>query len=64
MAGALLAFANVDPEACLRAFAGDAGAQRSLAGLSVATRASGLRALKQAAAERYGVSTVRRLALQ
>jgi 4-hydroxy-tetrahydrodipicolinate synthase len=62
--GALLAFANVRPEACIRAFGGDASAQRELADLAVAVRASGLRALKEAAAARYGTSTVRRLALR
>jgi 4-hydroxy-tetrahydrodipicolinate synthase len=63
-AGALLAFANVEPETCIAAFGGDAAAQRSLAGLAVAVRGSGLRALKEAAATRYGTSTVRRLALR
>lgn len=63
-AGALLAFANVQPETCVAAFGGDAVAQRSLAGLVVAVRGSGLRALKDATAARYGTSTVRRLALR
>jgi 4-hydroxy-tetrahydrodipicolinate synthase len=62
--GALLAFANVVPETCVAAFGGDAEAQRSLAGLSVAVKASGLQALKEAAATRYGTSTVRRVALR
>ncbi len=64
VAGALLAFANIEPETCRRAFEGDPGAQRSLADLSIATRASGIRALKEAAAAKYGLSTVRRLALR
>lgn len=62
--GALLAFANVQPEACVRAFDGDAAAQRELADLAIAVRTSGLRALKEAASARYGTSTVRRLALR
>jgi 4-hydroxy-tetrahydrodipicolinate synthase len=63
-AGALLAMANVAPEACVQAFGGDAGAQRSLAELHLRVQRSGLRALKQAAAERFGLSPVLRLALR
>ncbi|MEQ4206144.1 dihydrodipicolinate synthase family protein [Actinopolymorpha sp. B9G3] len=62
--GALLAFANAEPETCIAAFGGDAKAQRSLADLVVEVRGSGLRAIKRAAAARYGVSDVLRLALR
>lgn len=63
-AGALLAFANVEPETCVAAFAGDAVAQRSLAELVVSVRAGGLGVLKKATAAKYGVSAVCRLALR
>ncbi|MBM7788068.1 dihydrodipicolinate synthase family protein [Tenggerimyces flavus] len=62
-AGALLALANVVPEECVQAFDGDAKAQRALTGLVRKVRQSGLAALKAATAERFGTSTVRRLAL-
>jgi 4-hydroxy-tetrahydrodipicolinate synthase len=62
--GALLAFANAEPETCIAAFGGDVKAQRSLSDLVVAVRGSGLRAVKRAAAARYGVSDVLRLALR
>ncbi|MGH3488381.1 MAG: dihydrodipicolinate synthase family protein [Actinopolymorphaceae bacterium] len=62
--GALLAFANSEPETCVAAFGGDAKAQRSLAELVVAVRGSGLRAVKRAAAAKYGVSDVLRLDLR
>ncbi|HEY8458035.1 MAG TPA: dihydrodipicolinate synthase family protein [Actinopolymorphaceae bacterium] len=63
-AGALLAFANAQPETCIAAFAGDISAQRALTDLVVGVRQSGLRAIKQAAADRYGVSDVLRLDLR
>lgn len=62
-AGALLALANVVPEECVQAFDGDAKAQRALTPLVRKVRQSGLAALKAATAERFGTSTVRRLAL-
>ena len=40
-AGAILALANVEPERCCRAFAGDAAAQRELAEAHLAVRAGG-----------------------
>ena len=46
-AGALLALANVAPEACVRAFAGDTTAQRELAGQHLALRSGGIPALKR-----------------
>ncbi|WP_020573587.1 dihydrodipicolinate synthase family protein [Actinopolymorpha alba] len=62
-AGALLAFANAEPEACIQAFAGHVGAQRFLTDLVEAVRKGGMRALKEATAAKYGTSTVRRSAL-
>lgn len=49
--GALLALANVAPEACARAFAGDASAQRELAGQHLAVRSGGIPELKRMLAE-------------
>lgn len=60
-AGALLALANVEPLACIKAFVGDAAAQLSLAGLHLDFKRRGLRALKEATAESFGTSTVLRL---
>lgn len=60
--GAILAVANVDPERSLRAFAGDADAQRELA--TVDRRVSGApfpQVLKEQIAERFGTSTVTRM---
>ena len=62
--GALLAFANVEPETCIKAFDGDAKAQRSLTDIMLAVRKHGLRALKEATAEKYGTSPVCRLGLR
>jgi 4-hydroxy-tetrahydrodipicolinate synthase len=62
-AGALLALANAEPQACVRAFGGDGAAQLGLAELHLRVRRGGLGVLKDAAAERFGVSRVRRLAL-
>lgn len=45
--GALLALANVAPEACVRAFAGDTTAQRELAGQHLAVRSGGIPGLKR-----------------
>jgi len=60
-AGAILALANLDPERCVRAFAGDAGAQRELADAHLAARRGGIPALKAAVAERFGTPTVTRV---
>jgi 4-hydroxy-tetrahydrodipicolinate synthase len=46
-AGAILAAANLEPELCSRAFAGDGAAQRELAGVHLALRAGGPPAIKQ-----------------
>ena len=61
-AGAILALANVEPEHCVRAFAGDAHAQRQLADSHLAVRAGGPVALKRLLAERSEFSAVSRLA--
>jgi len=61
-AGAILALANVEPERCLRAFAGDARAQRELADSHLAVRAGGPAALKRLLAGRSEFSAVSRLA--
>ncbi|HTZ28268.1 MAG TPA: dihydrodipicolinate synthase family protein [Streptosporangiaceae bacterium] len=45
--GALLALANLEPELCRLAFAGDASAQRRLAGAHLAIRAGGVPELKR-----------------
>jgi 4-hydroxy-tetrahydrodipicolinate synthase len=50
--GAILAVANVEPELCARAFAGDAAAQRALTDVHLAVRAGGPPALKRLLAER------------
>jgi 4-hydroxy-tetrahydrodipicolinate synthase len=59
-AGAILAAANVEPELCGRAFAGDGAAQRALADVHLAGGAGGPPALKQILAERRGMSPVSR----
>jgi 4-hydroxy-tetrahydrodipicolinate synthase len=59
--GAILALANVEPELCAAAFAGDPAAQRRLAPSHLAMTDSFPRALKQLAAERFGTSTVVRM---
>lgn len=60
-AGALLALANLLPEACLRAWRGDAGAQRGLAAQHLAVRAGGPAQLKQMLAGSDGTSPVSRI---
>jgi 4-hydroxy-tetrahydrodipicolinate synthase len=50
--GAILAVANVEPELCCRAFAGDAVAQRALTDVHLAVRGGGPPAIKQILAER------------
>lgn len=59
-AGAILALANVEPEACAAAFAGDAAAQRNLAPAHMASR-SFPTGLKELIARRFGTSTVCRM---
>lgn len=59
--GAILALANVEPEGCLAAFAGDAKAQRALAGAHRASRTDFPRGLKELMAVRFGTSPVSRL---
>jgi 4-hydroxy-tetrahydrodipicolinate synthase len=46
-AGAILALANVEPERCCRAFAGEAAVQRDLADVHLAVRAGGPAELKR-----------------
>jgi 4-hydroxy-tetrahydrodipicolinate synthase len=59
--GALLAAANVEPELCCAAFAGDGTAQRALADVHLAGQAGGPRALKAILAERDGLSALSRV---
>ena len=60
-AGAILALANVEPEACARAFAGDAAVQRDLAKAHLRVRAGGPAELKRMLAGRHGYSAVSRV---
>jgi 4-hydroxy-tetrahydrodipicolinate synthase len=60
-AGAILALANVEPERCGRAFAGDPAAQRELADRHLQVRADGPAALKQILAGDSGSSPVSRV---
>jgi 4-hydroxy-tetrahydrodipicolinate synthase len=60
-AGAILALANIEPERCVRAFAGDAAVQRQLADSHLAARAGGPATLKRLLAERSDVSPVSRV---
>jgi hypothetical protein len=53
-AGAILALANIEPEACAAAFAGDAAAQRGLAGPHLAVKRGGPAALKAVLARTHG----------
>jgi 4-hydroxy-tetrahydrodipicolinate synthase len=53
-AGAILALANVEPERCIAAFAGDTTAQRQLAPAHLAARRSFPRGIKQLTARRFG----------
>jgi 4-hydroxy-tetrahydrodipicolinate synthase len=59
--GALLALANLDPEGCVRAFGGDAGAQCELAELHLEVRRGGPAAIKRILATAHGISPVARL---
>ncbi len=60
-AGALLALANLAPEACVRAWNGDAAAQRGLAAEHLAIRAGGPARLKRMLAGADGTSPVSRI---
>jgi 4-hydroxy-tetrahydrodipicolinate synthase len=62
-AGAILAIANALPEDSIAAFEGDLTAQKAMTELHLRIRKDGIAALKEAAAERYGLSPVRRLPL-
>ncbi len=53
-AGAILALANVEPEACCQAFAGDAATQRDLADVHLDVRAGGPAAIKRILGRRSG----------
>jgi 4-hydroxy-tetrahydrodipicolinate synthase len=59
--GALLALANLAPEACVRAWGGDAMAQRDLAAQHLAIRAGGPAQLKRMLAGADGTSPVSRI---
>jgi 4-hydroxy-tetrahydrodipicolinate synthase len=58
--GAILAAANVEPELCCAAFAGDGAAQRALADVHLAGKAGGPPALKRLLAGRRRTSAVSR----
>jgi 4-hydroxy-tetrahydrodipicolinate synthase len=60
-AGAILALANVEPEGCASAFAGDASAQRRLADAHRAAHLAFPKGLKELMAVRFGTSPVTRL---
>ena len=59
-AGAILSLANAEPEQCAAAFAGDAGAQRKLAGSHRRAGERFPRGIKELTAERFATSTVTR----
>jgi 4-hydroxy-tetrahydrodipicolinate synthase len=61
IAGAILALANVAPESCAAAFAGDGAAQAGLAAAHRAASADFPAGIKGLVAQRFGVSTVARL---
>jgi 4-hydroxy-tetrahydrodipicolinate synthase len=60
-AGAILALANVEPERCCRAFAGDATAQLELADRHLAVKAGGPAVLKEILAASHGTSAAVRV---
>lgn len=60
--GAILAIANAAPELAIRAFAGDAQAQKELASIQFAMSGNRWQAIKNATAERFGTSAVCRMA--
>ena len=60
--GAILAMANLEPERCVAAWAGDVGAQRALLETHLSTSEAFPRVLKERVAERFGTPTgVRRV---
>ncbi|HUZ53504.1 MAG TPA: dihydrodipicolinate synthase family protein [Streptosporangiaceae bacterium] len=61
-AGAILALANVEPEGCCRAFAGDAAAQRDLARAHLEVKAGGPAALKRILSRRGDYCDLSRVA--
>lgn len=61
-AGAILSLANVEPERCARAFAGDAAAQAELVEAHLAAHERFPRRLKEMVAQRFGTSTACRVA--
>jgi 4-hydroxy-tetrahydrodipicolinate synthase len=60
-AGAILTLANAEPERCVAAFAGDAGAQRELARPHRASLSGLPRGIKELTARRFGTSTIARM---
>jgi 4-hydroxy-tetrahydrodipicolinate synthase len=60
-AGAILALANAEPEACAAAFAGDGDAQRDLAAAHFAALRSFPRGVKELTAKRFGTSSAARM---
>lgn len=58
--GAILALANVQPELCVQAFAGDVEAQRALTPHHLRARGAGPAGVKQMVVERFGGSAVAR----
>ncbi len=60
--GAILALANVEPEECCLAFAGDASAQRRIADVHLAVREGGPAAIKRILSSRAGLSALSRVA--
>jgi 4-hydroxy-tetrahydrodipicolinate synthase len=60
--GAILAVANVEPELCCRAFAGDAAAQRELTDTHLAVRDGGPPVLKRILAQRGNTVSLSRTA--
>ena len=60
--GAILAVANVEPELCCQAFAGDAAAQRDLTDTHLAVRDGGPPAVKRILAQRHNTVALSRTA--
>ena len=60
-AGAILALANVEPEGCIAAFAGDAEAQRRLVAAHLGSKRSFPKGIKELTAARFGTSAATRL---
>jgi dihydrodipicolinate synthase/N-acetylneuraminate lyase len=56
--GAILAAANLEPERCIDAFAGDIGAQKDLISAHRVVANYGVKGIKEELARRYGTSTV------